>query len=251
MLSLRPGVDEKTRFRAKIVETFRKETCMLRRVKILPRRPLRQKLIGSLATVALVLALGGFAHAQDLERGEDLYSLCSQCHGTLGQGNELYLAPQISGLESWYVLSQLEAFRAGRRGLDFDDIAGMRMRPMALTLRSEEDVKSVAAYVASMPIDEPEPVLTGGNAEHGKALYVTCAACHGAAGEGIEGLKGPSLNHASDWYVLKQLQKFRSGIRGGDPAKDPTGAQMRAMALTLADDQAVLDVVAYIATLSK
>jgi hypothetical protein len=45
------------------------------------------------------------------------------------------------------------------------------------------------------------------------------------------------------------MHNFRSGIRGTN-AKDTTGALMRPMSMTLADEQAILDVIAYITTLS-
>ena len=67
---------------------------------------------------------------------------------------------------------------------------------------------------------------------------------------GIETMKGPPIALLEDWYIVSQLTKFKSGIRGTNPA-DAEGAQMRPMAMTLADDQAVKNVVAYIQTLKK
>jgi cytochrome c oxidase subunit 2 len=63
-------------------------------------------------------------------------------------------------------------------------------------------------------------------------------------------MNGPRLAGQDDWYLVSSLQAFRSGIRGADP-KDTLGAQMRPMAMTLANDKAVNDVVAYINTLGK
>ena len=51
----------------------------------------------------------------------------------------------------------------------------------------------------------------------------------------------------SDWYYKVQLENFKAGIRGSNP-EDATGMLMRPMSKTLADDQAVLDVIAYIMT---
>ena len=144
---------------------------------------------------------------------------------------------------------QLQNFRSGVRGRHFDDIAGMRMRPMSLTLREEGDVAAVAAYVASLPPVDPEPTL-GGDATRGQKLYATCVACHGADGAGNEQMNSPPLTGTHDWYLERQIQNFRRGIRGADPA-DTFGALMRPMAMTLPDDQAVRDVVAYIMTLSR
>jgi cytochrome c oxidase subunit 2 len=49
----------------------------------------------------------------------------------------------------------------------------------------------------------------------------------------------------SDWYLKRQLQNFRQGLRGAHP-QDFNGAQMALMARSLADEQAVNDVVAHI-----
>ncbi len=71
-----------------------------------------------------------------------------------------------------------------------------------------------------------------------------------ADGKGLEALNAPNLVSLQDWYIVRQLKNFRDGLRGVD-AKDVYGMQMRPMALTLADDQAVEDVTAYIVSLEK
>lgn len=212
-------------------------------------------MIGSkrLAAVLLVLAAvaPGSARAGDAEeiaRGQHLYQLCTQCHGERGEGSALALAPAIAGLPEWYVLRQLQGFRAGYRGQHFDDIPGMRMRPMALTLKSDEDVEAAAAYVATLPVVQPEPQLEGGDATRGQALYGVCIACHGVDGAGNEALGSPPITQMNDWYMLTQLQHFKSGVRGTKPG-DANGSLMRPMAMSLADDQAMRDVIAYIVKL--
>jgi cytochrome c553 len=98
------------------------------------------------------------------------------------------------------------------------------------------------------------PVLAGtvnaeGNADAGKEIYNTCAACHGADGAGAAAMKAaPRLTHLESVYQVAQLQKFKAGIRGGAGASK-VATQMAAMATPLADEQAMLDVAAYIATL--
>lgn len=207
---------------------------------------MRRSLIAFVTAAVLGgLLLAGPALAQDLARGEALWDLCSQCHGDDGQGNRTYLAPDIAGMPAWYAERQLHKFRDGLRGTHFDDIAGMRMRPMALTLRTEDDVTDVAAFVASMPPVDPEAQLEGGDPTRGEQFYATCAACHGPKGEGNEQLSAPPLNMSSDWYLKTQLSNFKAGVRGGNP-NDALGAQMRGMSYTLPDDQAILDVIAYI-----
>jgi cytochrome c oxidase subunit 2 len=82
----------------------------------------------------------------------------------------------------------------------------------------------------------------------GEAAYQICKTCHGPQGEGQQQLNAPNLTGQFDWYLTRQLQNFKAGIRGADP-KDVYGAQMRPMAMTLADDAAIKNVVAYIQTL--
>lgn len=203
--------------------------------------------------IGLVTAVGAIADsagANDLERGKALFQLCARCHEANGGGNQTLGAPAIAGLGQWYVEAQLQKFRSGLRGTHFDDLEGMRMRPMSLTLRTEGDVSDVAAYVASLPPLRNDAASMGGDAARGKALYQPCGACHGANGGGNQALFGPALNHASDWYLVLQLQKFQQGIRGGNP-QDQSGIMMRAMAMTLPNEQAMRDVIAHVMTLSQ
>lgn len=90
--------------------------------------------------------------------------------------------------------------------------------------------------------------FAAGDAAKGKAYYTTCVACHGDKGQGNKALNSPKIAGQEDWYVVRQLKNFKAGIRGAHP-KDTYGAQMRPMAMTLPDDQAIADVAAYIATL--
>jgi cytochrome c553 len=201
--------------------------------------------------VALLATLPALsAHAQDQARGRELFQLCSQCHGPDGGGSPVTLAPSIAGLPEWYVERQLSHFRDGIRGTHFDDIAGMRMRPMARWIPSDADVKIVAAYVASLPPVKPAPMLQGGDPARGQTLFAPCTACHGADAKGNQALNAPPLNHASDWYLITQLKNFKAGIRGANP-QDTTGALMRPMAQLLVDEQAMKDVIAYIMTLPQ
>jgi cytochrome c oxidase subunit 2 len=180
----------------------------------------------------------------------ELFQLCQQCHGEHALGNQHVNAPSIAGLPQWYIESQLKKFKQGGRGTHFDDLSGMQMRPMAMSLRNEFEIATISTYVASLTPKKPEPTVKGGDPEKGKALFTVCVACHQADGGGSEALKAPPLTHANDWYLATSLKKFKAGIRGTNPL-DQTGALMRPMSQTLVDDQAVADVVAYITTLQK
>lgn len=98
-----------------------------------------------------------------------------------------------------------------------------------------------SALISNTAIADGDPVK-------GKALYATCVTCHGQYGEGLQATNSPRLAGLHDWYLLNQLKKFRSGLRGANP-EDTFGAQMVPIAKALQNEQALLDVVAYIGTL--
>lgn len=207
------------------------------------------KTVLSILTLGLILSLNP-ASAQEAERGQKLFDLCAMCHGADGGGMQIALAPAIAGLDKWYISLQLRKFRDGGRGMHIDDISGMRMRPMAMWLTGDEDIEAVAEYVSILPPVIPEPTLQGGDPKRGEALYVICRTCHGPKGAGMQALNAPPINRGSDWYFLDQLKKYKSGVRGTVPA-DVTGALMRPMAMTLANEQAMKDVIAHAFTLAE
>jgi cytochrome c553 len=200
------------------------------------------------SAAALAVAFGAApASAESNERGEALYGLCVQCHGSQGEGNAVALAPNIAGLPEWYLLAQLQYFKTGARGTHPEDVGGLRMYPMSLTLKTEDDIKAIASYVAALPHHDAAPTLTGGDAARGAPLYTVCATCHGADGAGNQAMGSPPLKGQADWYMLSSLQKLKAGTRG----TYPNAAIMRGMAATLVDEQAMKDVIAYIESLSS
>lgn len=206
----------------------------------------------SLSTILALLFISGCGAAAGEEYGPERAAVifndnCGACHGADGHGNDTFEAPAIAGLPTWYVEAQLDKFRTGVRGAHAEDLPGLRMRPMARALVGD-DVKHVSAYVARLAPKKGVHADLGGDAERGKDLYVTCIACHGTDGMGNETLNAPPIVRLESWYAEEQLHKFKNDVRGANP-KDVTGMQMAPMAKTLTDDQAVKDVLAYIATL--
>jgi cytochrome c553 len=86
-------------------------------------------------------SLGG-----DPAAGQPFYAVCTACHGPAGEGNQTMNAPPIANLEDWYVARQLRKFQTGVRGRVSDDIIGMQMVGMAMTVPADA-VDDVAAYV--------------------------------------------------------------------------------------------------------
>jgi cytochrome c oxidase subunit 2 len=205
------------------------------------------RIISSVLLIALCTACLSAQAEGDPAKGKTHFVTCLACHGENGEGNKELNAPRIGGMEAWYVSRQIQNFRSGSRGSDPKDIFGQQMTPMSQTLPDDQAVEDVAAYVASLSSPKAGATVTG-DAEKGKASYAICAACHGANGEGNQALNSPALAGQHDWYTVRQLQYFKDGTRG-TASGDTFGAQMRPMAMTLADEQAMKDVAAYINTL--
>lgn len=89
-----------------------------------------------------------------------------------------------------------------------------------------------------------------GDPARGKEIFQLCSACHQPDGSGSAVLNAPVNAGQNEWYVVRQLKNFRAGIRGADP-RDTFGMQMRPMAMSLADEQAIEDVAAYVSSLES
>ena len=201
-------------------------------------------------------ALPTFAQTQlkkttDLMVGQALYTVCSSCHGQRAEGRAEMNAPALAGLSGAYIRRQLAHYKAGIRGGDARDVFGQQMAAMGATLVDSEAVDNVAAYIATLQ-GEPGtqrllPTLQG-NAVKGQHFFQNCSSCHGKSGEGNESSGAPKLAGQHDWYLKRQLENFKNGVRGVH-SKDQYGQQMRLMAKVLKSEQTINDLVAYVSTL--
>lgn len=183
----------------------------------------------------------------DAVAGQPLFATCAACHGAQGEGNRDLHAPKLAGQNGWYLRRQLLSYRHGVRGTNDKDAYGKMMAPMAATLADEAAIDDVVAFIGTLP-DKPSPTTVKGNAVDGQHRFVTCGACHGADGRGIQATNAPRLKGMSDWYLATQIKNFRDGVRGSHP-QDLHGAQMALFAAGLTSDQMIYDVLAYIDTL--
>ncbi len=178
--------------------------------------------------------------------GKQLYAVCSSCHGSQGQGNSALHAPKLAGQGDWYLTRQLKSYKQGARGTHEQDVFGKTMAPMAATLANDTAINNVVAYIKTLP-DNPAVATVTGDIANGKKRYVTCGACHGREGQGMQAMNAPGLKGMSDWYMVTQLKNFKHGIRGSH-SRDRYGPQMVLVAVMLTDDQMIDDIVAYINT---
>lgn len=196
----------------------------------------------------LVAVLAGpISVADDYSLVPDTFIYCTTCHGVELKGNLSVDAPRLNGMEDWYLKRQMLAFKNGHRGTHPEDLIGMEMQPQAAAL-SEEQIEDAVAFVTALPVRTQTIERTvSGDSARGQTLYASCGACHGSQGEGNKLMNAPALAGQSDWYLVRQLDKYRVGARGYDPA-DTAGQQMKAAAMMLTAEEDVRDVVAYINT---
>lgn len=92
-------------------------------------------------------------NAQRLEQGRLIYehglaasgvAACIRCHGA-GAAGQVGHFPRLAGQHAKYLVAQMEAFKAGRRGND----AGKMMAHVALPM-SEHEIEAVALYLQSL-----------------------------------------------------------------------------------------------------
>lgn len=153
----------------------------------------------------------------DAEAGKTKSTTCAACHGA--SGNSMApLWPNIAGQAAKYTLTQLKAFKDGKR-------ADPLMSSQAMLL-SEEDMRDLVVYFETLPapaqaVADPSPSLIkraealyrGGNAEAG---VPACIACHGPTGRGNPAAGYPALNGQHSAYTAKTLADYASGVRKSD-----------------------------------
>lgn len=103
------------------------------------------------------------------------------------------------------------------------------------------------AWLDAQPTFAETQMSTAGNAAIGAAQYAVCAACHGQQGEGLQALNAPKIAGQEPWYLRRQLENYKAGLRGAHD-DDIYGKQMAPMAATLVNDAAIDNVIAHIGT---
>ena len=84
----------------------------------------------------------------DAEKGRANYSTCAACHGVRGEGNIALGSPALTGLDDWYLVTQLKNYRDGARGGQPGDTYGMQMRASAGLLSDDQAINDVVKYIS-------------------------------------------------------------------------------------------------------
>ena len=147
----------------------------------------------------------------------------------------------VPGMVTWQWLTPT---RVGEFEVLCEELCGIGHHTMRGKVVVEEEEK-YQAWLAQQPTYADINNQTPGDVAAGKALYQVCAACHGLEGEGNQALNAPKIAGQESWYVKRQLEYFKNGIRGSNP-EDVFGQQMAPMTATLVDDAAMNNIAAYI-----
>ncbi|MDZ7870698.1 MAG: c-type cytochrome [Rheinheimera sp.] len=177
--------------------------------------------------------------------------LCHSCHQADGSGNAALLAPALAGQQQDYLLRQLQHFQSGLRGAHAKDASGAQMRAALPGDLSTDELTALAGHFAGLaaPAKTATKPAEPAQIDKGRRIYInSCGACHGAKAEGVAALKAPALHQLEPAYLTRQLEYFRTGVRGTDQTDKP-GRQMAMMARTLTGEQEITQVIAYIRSL--
>jgi cytochrome c553 len=170
---------------------------------------------------------------------------CSACHGAQGEGQPDVANPRLAGLDSKYLMAQLNAFADGHRDNE-------TMSPIAKALTPDERQAVATFYAGSVTpkVEEShqadDKTIAAGAALASRGNWSKglpgCGQCHGAAGHGV-GKTFPGLAGQSAEYIMKQLKAWKDGKRSNDPLHLMAGISNK-----LNDDQ-IAAVAAYYASL--
>ncbi|WP_331774610.1 cbb3-type cytochrome c oxidase N-terminal domain-containing protein [Sulfurospirillum sp. 1612] len=147
-------------------------------------------------------------HATLMGMGEGVFLVqCAPCHGITGDGMNGKAADLTKfGTEQFIVNVVLH----GSKG------QGYPLGEMPAGMLDESSAKAVAAYItqdiSKTGTKHPELVETG------KALFATCAACHGADGKGMGGSAPDLANFNKAGFVVSILNHGKKGVIGEMPA---------------------------------
>lgn len=87
-----------------------------------------------------------------ITRGRHHYTSCVACHGENGQGNKALGGPALTGVNDWYLVTQLQNYNNGSRGTHPDDTYGNQMRAAAKILADDGAINDVVSYIATLKI---------------------------------------------------------------------------------------------------
>lgn len=200
-------------------------------------------------------------------QGEQLFMLCSACHGPDGRGlpnlgKDLVVSEFVAGLTDQELL---DFIKTGRPIWDPLNTTGIDMPAKGGNpAMTDDDIWAIIAYirdlsaqtgdapVTSAPISIAELAYNPALVSQGEQLFMLCAACHGSDARGLPNL-GKDLV-ASEFVAGLTDQELLDFVKVGRPIWDPlntTGIDMPGKGGNPAmTDEQILAIIAYVRSLS-
>ncbi len=188
-----------------------------------------------------LLAFPVLASAYDKERAVVIWKKCALCHSHYGQGIPGGRYPRLAGMDEEYMVQALKDFKEGTRwDTAMSVISG-------LPQMTEEDMETVAEYIASINLDEHDPHFEvyhkEGEVKKGEELFKEeCKTCHGKKAEGKPKKGAPFLRGQYTEYMNRQISLFRKKERYHDRDEDDETFKPYS-------DEDMNNVIAYVASL--
>jgi cytochrome c553 len=164
----------------------------------------------ALAGTALLAAAGGAAAQAGAASapGAERFAICATCHGAGGVSTTAE-TPSLAGQHSFYAITQLFLFRAGRR-------ANPAMSAMAKGM-SDADLRAYSDLIATLPAAPPVAAAPADPARMARGAALAqrhrCNTCHGDDYAGEKQV--PRLAGQREDYLAKTLAEFKAGTRIG------------------------------------
>ncbi len=151
----------------------------------------------------------------NLEKGKNIYMVCTVCHRPEGWGSDDGHYPQIAGQLASVTIKQLADIRRRNR-----DNPTMFPFTSPRLLGGVQEIADVAAYIERLPMNPDNGVGPGYELAYGEKLYKEeCVDCHGARGEGNLADHVPAVQGQHYRYLVRQFEWIRSGKRRNADSK--------------------------------
>jgi cytochrome c oxidase cbb3-type subunit 3 len=141
--------------------------------------------------------------------GESIFLVqCAPCHGTTAEG----MGGKAQNLTEWgHEEGIVNTVVNGSKGLNYP------LGEMPAGMLDAESAKAVASYVMA-EISEKKSTKYPELVESGKALFATCAGCHGEDGMGMAGMAPDLSKYGTTSFVTGVLNSGKKGHIGTMPS---------------------------------
>ena len=138
-----------------------------------------------------------------------LFDRCGTCHGVKGERHSLNLTRAIAGLKADDVVKILTEYKAGTRNTyGF----GKMMNGQASKL-SDDDIKVVAAHIASLPPVKNSAAPKPKKVRSGEEIFKKCSICHGEKADKRSLGVSKRIAGFETKETIKILKEYRAGKR--------------------------------------